>query len=155
MYIYLIFFIIILIFIWNKHDTLNDIEFISTTISLCFILYKSVNKQEYFENSGIMPTYTIPDFTPLYSIPEYVNEKISNSLQKLTSSMKSGDDGKDPQDQQALTPEIFYDDPDVTQNNNINTDKYNTLVQQYLALDKVFDIIRVKNPELYKSIMNS
>lgn len=143
-------FILIMTFVWIiiRFYKLSDMEFIILFVILLFILYNSINRTEFF--------YDDFSFNKLYEIPKYIERSIGDGLDKIIKASQPQDSSSNNNvnDMAFLTPELFLSDDKLLSNNKVDDTKYNLLVNEYLNLESIFNLINSKYTNQYNAIFS-
>ena len=137
--------LVVTIYVLFRSKRLTDIEFVVLVCVLTFLLVRVVYNVEYFDDFS-------DNFASLYQLPDYINNKISTSMEGLLTD-SSDQSSPDPNDTTFLTPELFVSDTTLQNSNgNIDNNKYNMLVNEYVSIDAMLKAILSQFPTQYQSV---
>lgn len=151
MYLHLILLFLIIVWMILRYKEMKNTEFIFMFLILMLELYHlhKINYTEFFDDN-----FTFDKF---YDIPKYMENSIGSAIDNLIkSSQPKTANNNDVNNQAFISPELFLNDSSVlSKDGNIDNDKYNILIHEYLCLDSILNLMSNQFTNYYNVIVHS
>jgi len=137
----IVLFVCVVLYIVIRTKKLYDSEFCILVVILSFILVSVSQNIETFD-----------DFASLTALPDYINAKITTSMENLISDNSSSVNTNSSTLMFLTTDSVATDTSLHDSNGTIDTGKFNQLIAEYVPLNALFHTIQTKYPSAYKLI---